>query len=1299
MVFGSGIGPAEELNLTYNTQPILVTASAAIWNVIQQEVGSDIQVVAAAGHSVGEYSALYAAGILLSLQDAVRLVKTRGELMDTAVPAGEGGMAAILGLDAEQIEKVCADASSAGVVEPANFNAPGQIVIAGTAAGIAQACIVAKEAGATLEKGMVPERIKSLTRSQWRTLAKGLAFRRDKRSATVREFLSGMERKRIHKGVAISAAAAVIIVVVLLASFVPGYLHDRELETLVRELKSGKTTIVVGALESVRQLDPRDSAAVLLDAKLQLIDWYQARQNELVNESLQLYDYPSAQKEIDSALEFYPDSVQIVELKSRLTNSRDQLLNTLNDRFNAHLAEGRLLESEQDDMQDVLRILTQVQPDHPLLQDPRLAAAYAGRAEELLYTAKLDDSAAMLVTGLQRFPTDASLINLRDKVTAEQQRVEREARIADLTEGLTGVLASLETLEAVDGVRSELQALKRLDPDAAVVKKIQRKTAQFIDQDITASIDRRRWDVGDALLQNYVDVLEPEFLKTRQDKLSNARDSYLKKIDSLYAALLDAVGKGDLDGKSSNSAQTILGNLDKAGADTTVLERARAAIGQGYLEQARNARAQAQWEAARRFIQLGTALQPGATLIASLQAEMQEIGNAEGMHKQQLAQEEVEAREAEKRRKIDNLYATFEKGLKQSSYQSGEARESLGTLEQLAAVNPSDPLVKTGRTQVANKLATHIRSLGDAQDWDKALSVSQQAIEVIPGSEILTSTLVEIERGRTQQLALKRGENIKSYRQSLTNLLAKPVLDENWTTAALDDLKILAEIMPEGEAPWLEEQRARIAALYIDKAREMRGSERFSEAKILLASAQKFVVDDPVYMAEQQKLAAAEAKFMEENKGKLLLARIEGDKQTFLTQTRARDVSRAKKTLAGLRADLPADDVFLTKTAPDALGNAYLKLAEGAAKKGSYKSAVKFVDAGIKYAPDMPELQQAAIEYQRQRQVGDARQLVKTTKSLAAPTVRQALDKLKADKEVDYAGIEREFAGILQKRIQTLSKKDYPAAEKMLAEAQTVFPASNKLAKLQLVEPVVASPAPASKPAPTPAPTPKPKPTTTIDTVKTDGVNCLPTLAGHGRRARGTCYDLLPGGTKGPILVVVPSGGGISQPFAISKYEISVSNYNHYCKTSGKCGGVSASSASLPVTGVSLQQAKAYAAWVSQKTGYTYRLPTDKEWSYAANAQGKQPGKDFNCRVMLGAQLIKGQALNNVNVGKSNGWGLKNYIGNAQEWVITGSGAAARGGAYQDSLSACELTLSRAHSGQPDEITGFRLVRSIKLGG
>jgi len=138
-------GPAEELNLTYNTQPALLTASMALWRVVQAQ--AEINVKAAAGHSLGEYSALVAAGAL-TLEEGVKLVKQRGTLMDNAVPAGQGGMAAVLGLDGDQIQQVCADAKEVGLVEPANFNAPGQIVIAGTASGVEKACELAKAAGA-----------------------------------------------------------------------------------------------------------------------------------------------------------------------------------------------------------------------------------------------------------------------------------------------------------------------------------------------------------------------------------------------------------------------------------------------------------------------------------------------------------------------------------------------------------------------------------------------------------------------------------------------------------------------------------------------------------------------------------------------------------------------------------------------------------------------------------------------------------------------------------------------------------------------------------------------------------------------------------------------------------------------------------------------------------------------------------------------------------------------------------------------------------------------------------------------
>lgn len=139
-------GSADTLNLTYNTQPALLTASVALWRVVKANAPA-LNVVAAAGHSLGEYSALVAANAV-DFADAVRLVRTRGELMDAAIPAGQGGMAAVLGLEEEQIRAVCAEASAVAVVEPANFNAPGQIVIAGAMAGVEKAIELAKAAGA-----------------------------------------------------------------------------------------------------------------------------------------------------------------------------------------------------------------------------------------------------------------------------------------------------------------------------------------------------------------------------------------------------------------------------------------------------------------------------------------------------------------------------------------------------------------------------------------------------------------------------------------------------------------------------------------------------------------------------------------------------------------------------------------------------------------------------------------------------------------------------------------------------------------------------------------------------------------------------------------------------------------------------------------------------------------------------------------------------------------------------------------------------------------------------------------------
>ena len=138
-------GPEADLNRTDRTQPAILAASIALWRV--WTANSSVRPAFVAGHSLGEYSALVAAGVI-PLADALRLVERRGQLMQQAVPAGEGAMAAILGLADEQITQLCAEAAQGEVVSAVNFNAPGQVVIAGQAAAVQRAIDACKAAGA-----------------------------------------------------------------------------------------------------------------------------------------------------------------------------------------------------------------------------------------------------------------------------------------------------------------------------------------------------------------------------------------------------------------------------------------------------------------------------------------------------------------------------------------------------------------------------------------------------------------------------------------------------------------------------------------------------------------------------------------------------------------------------------------------------------------------------------------------------------------------------------------------------------------------------------------------------------------------------------------------------------------------------------------------------------------------------------------------------------------------------------------------------------------------------------------------
>jgi formylglycine-generating enzyme required for sulfatase activity len=260
--------------------------------------------------------------------------------------------------------------------------------------------------------------------------------------------------------------------------------------------------------------------------------------------------------------------------------------------------------------------------------------------------------------------------------------------------------------------------------------------------------------------------------------------------------------------------------------------------------------------------------------------------------------------------------------------------------------------------------------------------------------------------------------------------------------------------------------------------------------------------------------------------------------------------------------------------------------------------------------------------------------------------------------------------------LDTLNDRDVTQATARLAELRQIFPAARSLQTYRVRD--VAATVPAVRPP------------------RGEDTCANPELPGLGANSRATCRDSIGGDKYGPRMVVIPAGGPASEPFAISKYEITISDYNNYCALSGKCGGRQGAPAALPLTNISVQEVLEYAAWLTDTTGFEYRLPSVSEWAYAAEAPGTgAQRRNYNCQIRGDSGLVKGINLEDVRTGDANGWGLQNQIGNAREFVMSGQSVLAKGGSFEDAYDTCAVSLQVRHDGRADAVTGFRLLRGI----
>lgn len=206
---------------------------------------------------------------------------------------------------------------------------------------------------------------------------------------------------------------------------------------------------------------------------------------------------------------------------------------------------------------------------------------------------------------------------------------------------------------------------------------------------------------------------------------------------------------------------------------------------------------------------------------------------------------------------------------------------------------------------------------------------------------------------------------------------------------------------------------------------------------------------------------------------------------------------------------------------------------------------------------------------------------------------------------------------------------------------------------------------------------------------------CDLSLAGLGARGkRAICKDSLKVAGSGPELVVIPGNNNIDA-FAIAKYETTINDFNLFCNHAPQCKKINGEG-DLPVSEIDLKLVRAYLKWLSTQSEQKYRLPTKKEWIYAAKSRRKMLDPNRNCELITRG-FQKGGELLNARIGKQNSWGLVNYVGNVQEWVYDSARKlVAVGGSYRQTMEKCDINTTLSHDGKADKLTGFRVLREIQ---
>ncbi len=591
------------------------------------------------------------------------------------------------------------------------------------------------------------------------------------------------------------------------------------------------------------------------------------------------------------------------------------------------------------------------------------------------------------------------------------------------------------------------------------------------------------------------------------------------------------------------------------------------------------------------------------------------------------------------------------------------------TLDAIRAIDPHSALLDNAELKLKYDVA--IGQSLDAGHLDQAHRRLALATHLFPHSKRLqqrAAQLATLESASSAAARLTASEQtVPEARKALDKLLGSPSLAPEWQAAVAGSLKVLQS----DHAPATKQLLQRLPKVVADQAAGASTPAQVQQAAGMVALALRYAPDSRPLLSQRDRLAGLQqqrqAQLAAESAAAEVASRIESMKRAAA----AHDVGKASESLARIRA-LQPDNPFVKKEGPQLLARAYVGQAQGLAERGRFHQAVDTLAKGMRAVGSNTDLRQAHARL-----------------AFVADLMQARGHPVKAG-EIEH----------LRSRLASLDKADGGAMQSLqkALKVHGKLPGESFASIVDSLKPAVAGAQPAPGPAaPTPQPsTPtlakaSPTPAPTIEQPPAAADPCArPDLVGRGR----ICADHI-GSGFGPALVVIPAAGG-GKPFAMSRTDVTVGEFDRFCAATHGCKGTGGSS-NLPVTNISLAQARAYASWLTKVTGHTYRLPTNAEWLHAAEAgQGWKQSPDSNCiPPSAGAGGGVGAPIS-ARGRQPNPWGLVNMTGNVWQWVVSGGSVMVRGGSYNSYWSDCTVASHRSDGGKPQADVGFRVVRELR---